>query len=134
MLLVHYLSFYFVVNTSSSVTAGVNKACQSAGVFIFSDLAFCRMDSRECFTVYKGVSCGLVTFGTVFFAWASSRASFDAHQAHTNSDKKTSAFDSGASAVAASGAEADGSLQQPGHDNLQEKLLNKTVPLLSDHM
>jgi drug/metabolite transporter (DMT)-like permease len=74
VLLVHYLSFYFVVNTSSSVTAGVNKACQSAGVFVLSDLLFCGLDRRECFSVDKGVSCALVTVGTVLFAWASSRA------------------------------------------------------------
>ena len=43
-------------------------------MFVLSDLLFCGLDRRECFSVDKGVSCALVTVGTVLFAWASSRA------------------------------------------------------------
>lgn len=73
ILLAHYLSFYYVVNTTSSVAAGVNKAMQSIGVFVISDVLFCHRDAAECFSVYKGLSCLLVTAGTLLYAYAGSK-------------------------------------------------------------
>lgn len=71
VLALHYYSFYCVIHSSSSVAAGVNKALQSVGVFVLSEVLFCHRDDAQCFTVFKGVACGCVTCGTVLFAYGS---------------------------------------------------------------
>eukprot|EP01084_Bolivina_argentea_P183650 316865_1 len=47
---VHYLSFYFVIKLSSSVTAAVNKAVQSILCLVAASILYCSSHKNTCLT------------------------------------------------------------------------------------
>eukprot|EP00929_Paragymnodinium_shiwhaense_P002355 TRINITY_DN102587_c0_g1_i1.p1 TRINITY_DN102587_c0_g1~~TRINITY_DN102587_c0_g1_i1.p1 ORF type:complete len:350 (-),score=42.89 TRINITY_DN102587_c0_g1_i1:76-1125(-) len=67
---IHQYAFYFAcsLGPAGAVTAGVNKALQTAVLFFFSDRLFCSVSSAQCLTIYKdigafGVCLGVVAYG-----------------------------------------------------------------------
>eukprot|EP01083_Nonionella_stella_P018375 51207_1 len=65
----HYIGFYYVVALSSSVTAAVNKAVQSAFCFAAASMVFCSDHHSQCFTWIMAVSALIVNTGTVLYAY-----------------------------------------------------------------
>jgi len=70
----HYMTFYYCVSTSDSVSTGVNKAVQSVSVFGVSTI-YCNVDSDLCFNGLKGASLAVVVFGVLVYAFATKHAS-----------------------------------------------------------
>ena len=63
----HYGSFYYCAKYSS-VSAGVNKALQSAAIFYSSDLIFCSRARRaQCLTLYKVLASAAVCVGVLVY-------------------------------------------------------------------
>jgi drug/metabolite transporter (DMT)-like permease len=90
----HYLSFYFAVSSASSIVAGVNKALQSAGVFLVSAALYCskhartecntneqsrhctfKYDSKNCLTPLKIAACVTVSLCVVLFSYGKAKPS-----------------------------------------------------------
>jgi len=63
---VHQLAFYRIC-TGNAVSAGVNKAVQSVGVFFLSAALFCHQTQAECLTLLKGVAAVVVASGVVAY-------------------------------------------------------------------
>lgn len=60
----HYMAFYRIC-TGNAVSAGVNKAVQSIGIFGLSAILFCNEQESQCFNWVKGMAAVVVGGGVI---------------------------------------------------------------------
>lgn len=98
----HYLTFYYSVGCTSAVAAAVNKAVQSAGIFLLSAALYCNTswgpgkafpdvfiyDEKECMTPVRVVAV-VVVCGSVLL-YAHGYKQLNAHHGHSASTDQLS--------------------------------------------
>ena len=60
--------FYHLLSTVGSASTGVIKSAQAVLTFVTSHLAFCRIQTAQCFTPIKGVSLVVVLLGVMVYS------------------------------------------------------------------
>lgn len=66
----HLLAQFTAVVNVGAVTVGINKAVSSIGVFVLSDIFFCRTQSNNCITTFKVISLVIVVCGVFAYTIA----------------------------------------------------------------
>lgn len=76
LLLTHFLhayTYFWILDASGAVTTGVLQSLRAVTVFFFSSYFFCSIDSAQCLTIYKVMSCLAVVTGVLFYSFASKK-------------------------------------------------------------
>ena len=82
---IHIYCFYYAISKSkSSVSAGINKAFQAAGVYILSDILFCSSQKDQCLTLWKSVGVVLVVIGILGYSMGNEFIAWFKHKRNKN--------------------------------------------------